>query len=40
MAAIKGVPENTLVVAGSVGTLRAGTAVKMSTPVNSTMVVK
>jgi len=35
MVAIKGVPENALLVAGSVGPLRAGTAVKMTsnTPV-------
>ncbi|MDO9167046.1 MAG: efflux RND transporter periplasmic adaptor subunit [Rhodoferax sp.] len=30
MVAIKGVPENTTVIAGAVGTLRAGTAVKLT----------
>ncbi|MDO9195036.1 efflux RND transporter periplasmic adaptor subunit [Rhodoferax sp.] len=34
MVAIKGVPENTTVVAGAVGTLRAGTAVKFANPAN------
>ncbi len=40
MVAVKGVPENALLIAGSVGSLRTGTAVKFSQTPNTTPVAK
>ena len=40
MVAVKGVPENALLIAGSVGSVRAGTAVRFTTPPNLTPGVK
>jgi RND family efflux transporter MFP subunit len=40
MVAVKGVPENATLIAGSVGSLRAGTAVRFTTPPNTTPVAK
>ena len=40
MVAVKGVPENALLIAGSVGSLRAGTAVRFTAPPATTPVAK